>query len=470
MPGHPPPVLSQSGAVESDRSGELGIWLRQALYFGYHRANGRSLGVLYRRFRKEDQAGVASEGVSDRIGAILRHASASVPYYREQLNGMGDAIEDDPVALLRRLPLLTKRTVKDRFEDLKSSGGGRRGIRNQTSGGSTGEPVRLIQDAYYQDRVVAVKLLYSTWAGWQPGEPEVTIWGSEQEILQGSLSARVRVANRLMRTRLVNAFRMSEESMRRCLEELNRDPPKLIVAYVQSLDDLAAFADRGQIEVVPQHAIISTAGTLQPHMRERIERVFGCRLFDRYGSREVGDIAGECSLHQGLHVFPWTNFVEIVGDDDQPVEPGAPGRVLVTSLCNFAMPLIRYEIGDRASLLPPSGPPCPCGRGGQRIARLLGRTVDTFKTLDGTLVNGEYFTHMLYFKDFVEKFQVVQRSPSLIVYRLIVSRPVPEADVTEIIEGTRSVMGPGCKVEFEFVDEIPPSPSGKFRYTISESG
>ena len=454
--------------MESDRPGELGIRLRQALYFGYHRANGRSLGAVYRRFREEDQTRVASEGVSNRVRVILRHASASVPYYREHLRGMGDAIEEDPVAVLRRLPLLTKRTVRDRFEHLKSADAGERRTRDQTSGGSTGEPVRLIQDAYYQDRVVAVKLLYSTWAGWEPGEPEVTIWGSEQEILQGSLPARARVANRLMRTRLVNAFRMSGESMRRCLEELNRDPPKLIVAYVQSLDDLAAFADREQIEVVPQRAIISTAGTLQPHMRERIERVFGCRLFDRYGSREVGDIAGECSLHLGLHVFPWTNFVEIVGDDEEPVEPGAPGRVLVTSLCNFAMPLIRYEIGDRASLLPANGPPCPCGRGGQRIARLLGRTVDTFKAPDGSLVNGEYFTHMLYFKDFVEKFQVVQRSPSRIVYRLIASGPVPQEDVNEIIDGTQAVMGPGCEVEFEFVDEIPASPSGKFRYTISE--
>lgn len=189
---------------------------------------------------------------------------------------------------------------------------------------------------------------------------------------------------------------------------------------------------------------------------------------DRYGSREVGDIAGECSHHTGLHVFPWTNFVEIVDEEDRQVEPGDSGRVLVTSLCSFAMPLIRYEIGDRASFISEGAAPCPCGREGQRIARVLGRTVDTFKAPDGTLINGEYFTHMLYFKSFIEKFQVVQHSPSRIVYRLITSSPAPDDDIGEIIRGTRAVMGDECRVEFELVDEIPPSPSGKYRYTISE--
>lgn len=454
--------------MEPDGTPGIGVRLRQALYFGYQRLNGRSLGSVYRCYREEDRARAAEDRLPDRLREMLRHARTSVPYYREHLAGLEGAIEDDPVAVLQGLPVLTKPTVRDRFDDLKSLDIAERRTRDQTSGGSTGEPVRLIQDADYQDRVIAVKLLYSTWAGHEPGEPEVAIWGSEQEILQGRLPVRARIADRLMRRKVVNAFRMSPESMRECLADLDRDPPELIVAYVQSLDDLAAFAKRERIEVVPQRAIISTAGTLQPHMRERIEQVFGCRLIDRYGSREVGDVAGECSHHTGLHVFPWTNFVEVLSDDGSPVEPGAPGRVVVTSLANFAMPLIRYEIGDRAALVHSDRPACPCGRRGQRIARLLGRTVDTFKAPDGSLINGEYFTHMLYFKDFVEKFQVVQRSPSWIVYRLITSGPAPQEDVDEIIDGTRAVMGPGCEVEFEFVDEIPPSPSGKYRYTISE--
>jgi phenylacetate-CoA ligase len=442
--------------------------IKQAVYFGYQRLNGRSLGAVYRRYREEDDARVATQRTPDRLREMLRHARTSVPHYREQLAGAEDAIENDPVEALRRLPVLTKEAIRERFAELKSLDLGERRTRDQTSGGSTGEPVHLVQDAEFEDRVIAAKLLYSTWTGFELGEPEVTIWGSEQEILEGRLALRARIADRLLRRTVVNAFRMSAGSMRGCLEQLNSDPPRLIIAYVQSLDDLAAFAEREGIEVTPQRAIISTAGTLQRHMRERIERVFGCRPFDRYGSREVGDIAGECSHHEGLHVFPWTSFVEVLDDNDSPAEPGAPGRIVVTSLANFAMPLLRYEIGDRASLVAEDAPQCPCGRGGQRISQLLGRTVDTFKAADGTLINGEYFTHMLYFKDFVERFQVVQHSPSQVTYRLVTSGRPPQEDLDEIIEGTRAVLGAACEVEFELVDEIAPSPSGKYRYTISE--
>jgi phenylacetate-CoA ligase len=442
--------------------------IRQAIYFRYQRLNGRSLGAVYRRYRSEDDARTASARLPERLREMLRHARTSVPHYRGRLAEVEDAIESDPVEALRHLPVLTKAGIRGNFEELKSLDVGQRRTRDQTSGGSTGEPVHLVQDAEFQDRVIAAKLLYSTWTGFEPGEPEVTIWGSEQEILEGRLALRARLADRVLRRSVVNAFRMSAESMRACLENLNRDPPRLIVAYVQSLDDLAAFAEREGIEVTRQRAIISTAGTLQPHMRERIERVFGCRPLDRYGSREVGDIAGECSHHRGLHVLPWTAFVEVLDDDDSPAEPGDPGRIVVTSLANFAMPLLRYDIGDRASLVGEDAPPCPCGRGGQRIARLLGRTVDTFKAPDGSMINGEYFTHMLYFKDFVERFQVIQHAPSRITYRLVTSGRAPQEDLDEIIDGTRAVLGEACEVEFDFVDEIAPSPSGKYRYTISE--
>jgi len=103
-------------------------------------------------------------------------------------------------------------------------------------------------------------------------------------------------------------------------------------------------------------------------MREKVEEVFGCPVYNRYGSREVGDIAGECKYHQGLHVLPWGSYVEIVDEAGNLVEPGVEGRILVTCLTNYAMPLIRYDIGDRGALAGEFK--CPCGRDGQMFARL----------------------------------------------------------------------------------------------------
>ncbi len=454
-------------AAVSSRHRRWSNW-RQEAYFAYHRINGGSLGRIYRRLEADDRARTWESDRTENLRRLLSHAATSVPYYAALLPGSEAEAAADPIATLRRLPPLTKETIRSRFGDLCSRDIAARGSYEQTSGGSTGEPVRLIQDAHFRDAELAVAMLYSTWAGHRYGEPEVWIWGSERDIRDGSVGARSRLESRLARRSYYNAFRMTPETMRDCLDRLRRDRPKLIVAYAHTLDDLAAFALREGIGVAPQRAIICTASTLHPAMRERIEGVFGCRAFNQYGSREVGDIAGECGRHQGLHLLPWMNFVEIVDEDLNPVAAGEEGRVLVTSLCNYSMPLIRYEIGDRARLVPEEEPPCPCGRRGPRIAEVVGRVGDTFVALDGSHVASGYFVHLLFFRDFIERFQVVQRAPSLVVYRLVTSfRPAPE-ELEEITKETRAVMGSSCEVQFEFPDDLRPSASGKFRYTVSE--
>lgn len=440
--------------------------VRAGAYFAYFRLTGRRLGSVYRRFRAEDEAGTAADRVPARVASILRHARANVPYYASALRDLD--VEADPIGALKRIPPLTKDVIRERLDELCSNDLASRRTYEQTSGGSTGEPVRLIQDMYFRDRDNAVQMLMSSWTGWRPGDPEVVISGSDRDILESTIGFRARVANGLMRRTFFNAFRMTDATMRDCLRVLDEERPKVIRTYAQSMDDLAAFARREGISVAPQKAIITSAGMLYPFMRERIEAVFGCPVFDQYGSREVSGIGGECGQGAGLHVFPWMNFVEIADDDGNPVEPGTEGQILVTSLCNYAMPMIRYDIGDRAALLPDDAPPCPCGRRGQRIAKLVGRTVDTFVAPGGARVSGSFLIHQLFYRDGVKRFQVVQRDPRLIVYRIVATAPLDGTAREEIRRGTQAAMGPECMVEFEFVDDIPPSPSGKHRYMISE--
>ena len=146
--------------------------------------------------------------------------------------------------------------------------------------------------------------------------------------------------------------------------------------------------------------------------------------------------------------------------------PGEEGEVIVTGLTNRAMPLIRYRIGDRA--VAGSGERCPCGRDTPMLASVTGRSVDIFLGGDGRRVDGEYFTHLLYFRRWLRQFQVIQRQPDLVVYRLVGDGEIPEADRSELIEKTKAALGDGCRVEIEMVDSIEPSSSGKLRYTIRE--
>jgi phenylacetate-CoA ligase len=193
--------------------------------------------------------------------------------------------------------------------------------------------------------------------------------------------------------------------------------------------------------------------------------VFRSPVYNRYGSREVGLIAAERPGVVGLWVAPWNVLLEVVDEAGRPVPAGKDGEILVTSLVNLAMPLVRYRIGDRGALGP------GLERGGQVLTHLLGRNVDAFRRRDGTVVDGEYFTHMIYFRDWVEKFQFVQRGYDEVILR-IVSRSVdkrslqPEMD--QMAEQTKAALGPSAMLKFEWVDEIPSAASGKYRYTVSE--
>jgi len=443
--------------------------VRKSIYFSYKRAVGSSFPLLYEDLVRQDRNGVAPDITNWLLVQLLAHCRRSVPYYAEIMKKVGDDFEHDPASYLLRLPLLTKGLIRTHIEQLKSQHLGQRKWYFNTSGGSTGEPVKLIQDQDYGDRSNALQEFYSSWAGAGIGDSIVYIWGSERDILEGSLGAELKklIIKSLLRKTYLNAFRMTPEKMNEFIHILNTRRPKLIIVYVDSIFELARFAEREKIAIRPQSAIITSAGTLTPFMREKIEGVFQCKVFNRYGSREVSDIAGECAAHRGLHIFPWGCYVEVVDEAGNRLAAGTEGNIVVTCLSNYAMPLIRYQIGDRGVLSADSS--CPCGRGGQILERILGRNDDIFETKDGTQIEGGYFGLLLYSRPWVWKCQVIQKDYSSILFKIKQSEYDYEPEeLSDIIHKTRVIMGEDCQVDFEFVDDIPTSPSGKYRYILSE--
>jgi len=447
---------------------ELIISVRRSLYFGAHKMLlGSSLGPAYRELYRDDQAREARKRTRQLLLKMLRHAQRSVPYYHVAVPRNGRCFAEEPLTFLSKFPILTKDIIRRNFDQLKSSDLSRRKWIYNSSGGSTGEPIDLIQDRHFIDYQMAIQFLSYDWAGRELGEPGVHLWGSWRDILSHNNNLSKRVLDRLTNDRFFNAFMMTPEKMRAYLDEINHNPPRLIIAYAQSIYELVRYAEREGIPMRPQIAIMTSAGTLHPFMREKIETAFQCKVFNRYGSREVGDIASECEAHCGLHVFPSGNYIEIVDDQGHPLPNGEEGNILVTNLYNYAMPLIRYSIGDRGVLSRSDS--CACGRQGQILEKITGRNVEMFRKRDGTLVDGLFFNHFLYYKEWVLKFQVVQKDYERIVFKIQPTNKAYESwELEEIREKTRVVMGDECEVTFEFVDDIPPSRSGKFSYTISE--
>jgi phenylacetate-CoA ligase len=309
-------------------------------------------------------------------------------------------------------------------------------------------------------------MVYYSLLGHETGEPLVRLWGSDRDVEGGTQCPKARFFNWLTNTTWLSAYLMSPERMRRYVATLNRVRPRLIVAYAQSAYELAQFIERERLSLEPQRAVVTTAGTLYPFMREKIAQVFGCEVYNQYGSREVSDIAFEIPGTEGLSVAPWGNFVEILDDHGMPVSPGDEGNIVVTCLTNYAMPLLRYSIGDRGALMPDQD---PSGSGIQVLKRVSGRNMDVFRTRMETMVDAQYFIHLLYFRPWVWKFQVVQRSYEQVLFKVVGPHPRPQGcELADIAAKARLAMGPDCQVDFEFLPDLPPHPSGKFRYTISE--
>lgn len=391
---------------------------------------------------------------------LLAHAARNVPYYRERLS-----LDGDLLAQFKRLPPLTKDQIRVHFEDLKSEDLGRRRWVTNSSGGSTGRPITLVQDRdAYDWRRATVHYYFRRFLDADDVmDPKVVLWGSERDIFRQRDPKR-RLYDWATRTTFLNSFRMSDARMADYVAAIDAARPAYVQGYAGSLYELARFATAKGLGIRPPRFVQSAAEALRPHMREVVERAFGCRAYDFYGSREVGPIAGEASDGK-LYVFDFHNHVEIVDARGEPVPPGGEGRVLVTTLHTYSMPLLRYDIGDTAvrSRQPGALFELPT------LDRVTGRVTDHFVTATGELVHGEYLTHLFYFQDWLKEFQVLQTEVDRVEIWFV---PVPgtalRAPARAALEAKiRLVLGERCRIAWRPVDEVPRTPQGKLLYTRS---
>lgn len=446
--------------------------IRRALIPILNRWNG-SKKVKYYKYLKENQWNSLEENLETQRGLLydlIEHSLEEVPHYQRLDLTIKDFSENSIFEDLKQLPFLTKATLRESFSDLKAKNNPRSSnTYENTSGGSTGEPVRFIQDDYYSNWGSATAILHDKWAGRKIGEPKIILWGSERDIMGQKESLRSKIGNWIRNTRFQNSFKMSQADMAKYIDEINSYQPKLILAYVQSIYELAKYARENDLEVYPPNSIMTSAGVLYPKYRDLISSVFNCPVFNRYGSREVGDMACGCEEHEGLHQSVFTHYLEIVNEDGERCDPGQMGEIVVTSLRNYTMPLIRYKIGDMGIS---SDQNCSCGRGLPLLEKVVGRTVDVFMNKNGDKIDGEYFTHLFYYRDYINKFQVVQEKKDYIVIKVILEdKQLFEEyheEFSDIKQKIKLVMGEETEVEYKLVDDIPPSDSGKYRYTISK--
>ena len=211
-------------------------------------------------------------------------------------------------------------------------------------------------------------------------------------------------------------------------------------------------------------AIIFTAEKLYPQQREIISRVFGCRVYDCYGSSEVQNIAAECA-HGRMHV----NADFVVLEEDRVADSTSTAKpFLVTSLWNKAMPFIRYRNEDCGLLLDET---CDCGNNFPLMELNIARVSDNFVLPDGRVVHGEFFTHLMYGSEGIQNFQFHQTAPDKITLWIVPGNgngQKRDSITRAAVEQIKTLSTSPMNVEVRETDSIPLSTAGKHRFTRSD--
>lgn len=397
-----------------------------------------------------------------RLRKLLVDAGAHVPYYRELFRSQAfDPAQVRALDDLQRLPFLTKPLIRSNTDALKHVHA--RDLARFNTGGSSGEPLIFFIGKERVSHDVAAKWRATRWWGVDIGDPEMVIWGSPIEL--GAQDRARQLRDRVLRTELLPAFEMSDAKLEGFIDAIRRKRPRMLFGYPSALSRVARHAEKCGTEMhdLGIRVAFVTSERLYEDQRATISRVFGCGVANGYGGRDAGFIAHECP-EGGMHITADDIIVELIAADGTPVPQGQAGEIVITHLATRDFPFIRYRTGDVAVL---DTARCPCGRGLPLLKDLQGRTTDFVVAADGTVMHGLALVYIVRDLVGVESFKIVQESRERTTVQLVVNDRFDRGNASGIIAAFRQRLGPAVEVNVEFVPQIAPEKSGKFRYVVS---
>lgn len=397
-----------------------------------------------------------------RLQHLLDYASRHVPYYRRLFERLGISPGDiEDLSSLARLPFLTKAEIRAHSDDLKAEGA--QGLARFNTGGSSGEPLIFYIGNERVSHDVAAKWRATRWWGVDIGDPEMVVWGSPIELgAQDRLRA---LRDKLLRTALLPAFEMNEETLARFIAAIRRKRPRMVFGYPSALAFIARHAEKvGQrLDDLGVQVAFVTSERLYEEQRADIERVFGCPVANGYGGRDAGFIAHQCP-EGGMHITAEDIIVEIVDAEGRACPAGQAGEIVVTHLATRDFPFIRYRTGDVGVL---DDQPCACGRGLPLLKEIQGRTTDFIVAADGTVMHGLALIYVVRDLPGIDAFKIVQESKVHTRVLIVPQAGFQAASIDTIRDQFRARLGSAVDVTVEQVAEIPKERSGKYRFVVS---
>lgn len=392
--------------------------------------------------------------------SLVRHCQEHVPYYRKLFKLIGFDYRDMKTESdFLKIPILEKSQIRANEGAIISETVERSKLKPSTTGGTTGEPLRVFGDPALPVSVMTWRMLNQ--------------WGVDVSDNSGYLYRAVpkgirRLASgiALLPTRRVYlaAAKMNVEQMFRFYRQLRRIKPRYLVGYVGALDAFADFLEMRKLCLPSLRVVWSTAAPLPEMKRKQLEDTYDCPVYSQYGCVEMFMIAAESDEKNGLYVAADVRHVEIV-ENDRIVPVGEYGDVVVTDLTNYAFPLLRYRVGDRSRFLNAAN---DAQLNLPRIDYVQGRITDNVHLPDGSSVAGEFWTTIFDdYPDDIKSFQVVQRRDYSLEIRFVPKSKTYASAIEKVRTSIFNKMRGAIPLKF-VESELNSNENGKTRFVVSE--
>lgn len=383
----------------------------------------------------------------ERLESLLLHCYENVPYYRQVFQerdmkpGDIQSIDD-----LKKLPTLTKETVRKRRSDLLAANISAFERDPAHTSGSSGTPLDFFMDKTTRplDRALVLRHLMSL--GYKKGDRLAFFNGlplADPDMLSLYLPG-----SRELR---LTFHQVDDRRLEMMVDRLEQFKPAFINAWPSCLYILAKWMEKNNRSIQPPKYIVTSSETQYPHIREKVERVFGCRVIDWYGQEESCAVAVQCPLGRGYHIQMEMGIIEMLPAADNR------RRIIGTCLHNAAMPFVRYETGDLAVEGEGS---CPCGLPHPTVQQILGRQADFVVTPERSIVSPLILHFSFYNLDEIREAQIIQEDLNTLRI-LIAPWECISADTKEkVLREMRSrLQSPGMHLIIEEVDCIANAPN-----------
>ena len=386
--------------------------------------------------------------LNNRLGKVLSHAQKQVPYYARQ-----QCLELDS------FPVVNKSIIKDNLESFVSLGVEISTLFKVVTSGSTGTPFEVYHDASKKLRNTADAIFFGNCAGYDIGTKlnYLKIWTV--------VNRKSRLKSFVENINPIDVTQLGDEKLKTLVECLKSSAKKQsFLGYASALETICNYLDRNSpnTRIPGVVSVIAMSEGLNPLAKDKIHTYFGVHGVSRYSNVENGIIAQQPADGSSSFIVNWASyFVEILNmDSDTPVAIGQTGRIVVTDLFNFAMPIIRYDTGDIGKLgWDPSGRDL-------WLEQVEGRKMDLVFDVHGNMVSSFTITNNMWLYPEIIQYQFIQESKDAYLFRLNVKGGFERE--SQLIEEFKEFFGSTASIRVEYVNEIPLLNSGKRKKVINQ--